>query len=231
MWFTELGCPAIDKGANQPNVFVDPKSSESHFPYHSSGNRDDAVQAAFLTAHQSHWDPAHPEFIDANNPLAATYGARMVDANSIHLWAWDVRPYPVFPENDALWSDGENWRLGHWLNGRLGAARLADVVAGILDDHGFGEYDVSNVHGFADGYVISTLTSARGALQSLIDLYQVQVLEQASKLVFRTPEQSPPALVLMDEFADRKDQPQTIIKRIQETELPKSVILEHSDPQ
>ena len=28
-WFTELGCPAVDKGANQPNVFVDPKSSES----------------------------------------------------------------------------------------------------------------------------------------------------------------------------------------------------------
>ena len=25
-WFTELGCPAVDKGANQPNVFVDPKS-------------------------------------------------------------------------------------------------------------------------------------------------------------------------------------------------------------
>jgi len=29
IWFTEIGCPAIDKGANQPNVFVDPKSSES----------------------------------------------------------------------------------------------------------------------------------------------------------------------------------------------------------
>ena len=29
IWFTEIGCPAVDKGANQPNVFVDPKSSES----------------------------------------------------------------------------------------------------------------------------------------------------------------------------------------------------------
>ena len=24
IWFTELGCPAVDKGANQPNVFIDP---------------------------------------------------------------------------------------------------------------------------------------------------------------------------------------------------------------
>ncbi|MFN7598228.1 MAG: glycoside hydrolase TIM-barrel-like domain-containing protein, partial [Cereibacter sp.] len=28
IWFTEIGCPAIDRGSNQPNVFVDPKSSE-----------------------------------------------------------------------------------------------------------------------------------------------------------------------------------------------------------
>ena len=32
IWFTELGCPAVDKGTNQPNVFHDPKSSESFFP-------------------------------------------------------------------------------------------------------------------------------------------------------------------------------------------------------
>ncbi len=32
IWFTEVGCPAVDKGANQPNVFIDPKSSESFAP-------------------------------------------------------------------------------------------------------------------------------------------------------------------------------------------------------
>ena len=30
--FIEYGCPAVDKGANQPNVFIDPKSSESFAP-------------------------------------------------------------------------------------------------------------------------------------------------------------------------------------------------------
>ena len=32
IWFTELGCAAIDKGTNQPNKFLDPKSSESQLP-------------------------------------------------------------------------------------------------------------------------------------------------------------------------------------------------------
>jgi hypothetical protein len=44
----EIGCPAIDKGANQPNVFVDPKSAESAYPHYSNRARDDAMQRAYL---------------------------------------------------------------------------------------------------------------------------------------------------------------------------------------
>lgn len=36
----EIGCSAVDKGANQPNVFVDPKSSESFLPRFSDGRAD-----------------------------------------------------------------------------------------------------------------------------------------------------------------------------------------------
>ena len=32
IWFTEIGCAAIDKGTNEPNKFLDPKSSESFLP-------------------------------------------------------------------------------------------------------------------------------------------------------------------------------------------------------
>ncbi|MBI3437828.1 MAG: glycoside hydrolase/phage tail family protein [Proteobacteria bacterium] len=42
IWFTEIGCPAVDKGANAPNRFIDDKSAESALPYFSSGARDDA---------------------------------------------------------------------------------------------------------------------------------------------------------------------------------------------
>lgn len=36
----EIGCPAVDKGVNQPNVFFDPKSSELALPYFSRGFRN-----------------------------------------------------------------------------------------------------------------------------------------------------------------------------------------------
>ena len=32
IWFTEIGCPAVDQGANQPNVFLDPKSPNRRCP-------------------------------------------------------------------------------------------------------------------------------------------------------------------------------------------------------
>ena len=48
--FTEAGRPAVDRGTNQPNVFFDPKSSESFLPHFSRGWRDDGVQRAYLEA-------------------------------------------------------------------------------------------------------------------------------------------------------------------------------------
>jgi hypothetical protein len=104
IWFTELGCPAIDKGANQPNVFVDPKSSESAVPWFSNGERDDLVQRRFLEAHHAFWS------VPANNPLSPLYGGTMVDTDNIYVWCWDARPYPFFPGRAAVWGDAGNWR-------------------------------------------------------------------------------------------------------------------------
>ncbi len=79
IWFTELGCPAVDKGTNQPNVFFDPKSSESALPYHSNGSPDRFIQHRYLQAMYRYWnDPA-------NNPVVgrlraggwSTWRARM----------------------------------------------------------------------------------------------------------------------------------------------------------
>ncbi len=69
--FTELGCPAIDRGTNQPNVFFDPKSSESFTPYSSRGWRDDAIQRAYLEATYLWWGEA------ANNPASSVYNDRI----------------------------------------------------------------------------------------------------------------------------------------------------------
>src|SRR5690606_3139647 len=173
IWFTELGCPAIDKGANQPNVFVDAKSVESALPYHSGGGRSDSMQRRFLDAHHAWWQGNGPE-------------PGMVDPDHIFLWTWDARPYPTFPENLSLWADGVNWQRGHWLNGRLGAATLADVIAAILTDHGFADFDVSGVTGDLTGFVRAEQASARALLEPLMEAFQIDALEANGRLTFRS---------------------------------------------
>lgn len=121
--FTELGCPCVDKGPNQPNVFVDPKSSESYTPFFSDGTRDELGQRAFLEAWLKYW--AAP----GRNPVSGVYGGPMLDMDSLAVWTWDSRPYPAFPQRSDFWSDSFNWQLGHWLNGRL--QRIGEPVGRI----------------------------------------------------------------------------------------------------
>ncbi len=113
IWLTEIGCPAIDKGANQPNVFVDPKSIESHQPYYSTGTRDDLIQRLYLQALIEGLDPDHASYIDDANPTSSIYDAPMVDLDHVYIYAWDARPHPAFPNNSLAWGDGASWRLGH----------------------------------------------------------------------------------------------------------------------
>lgn len=193
IWFTELGCPAVDKGGNQPNVFTDPKSAENALPYFSGGGRADAVQRRFLDAHLGWWRGDGPE-------------TGMVDPDHIFVWTWDARPYPAFPENDARWADGHNWQLGHWLNGRLGATTLADAIAAILTDHGFSDFDVSMVGGDLMGLVQAEPGSARGLLEPLMAAFQIDAVEEGVTLVFRSRLRTALPAIRIDVLAERPDE-------------------------
>lgn len=192
VWFTELGCPAVDKSATRPNVFPDPKSAENAFPYFSRRNRADSQQRRFLEAHLDHWGKGD---------------AAMVDANRVYLWTWDARPFPAFPQNGAAWSDGANWRTGHWLNGRLGTATLADTIAAILTDHGFSDFDVSAVSGDLGGYVQGDVTSARNLLEPLMAAFQVDVTEDGGTLRFRSRNTAVLPVRDIAVLADLEDEP------------------------
>ncbi|MCZ4075451.1 baseplate multidomain protein megatron [Agrobacterium sp. LMR679] len=192
IWFTELGCPAVDKSATRPNVFPDPKSAENAFPYFSRRNRADSQQRRFLEAHLDHWGKGD---------------AAMVDANRVYLWTWDARPFPAFPQNGAAWSDGGNWRTGHWLNGRLGTATLADTIAAILTDHGFSDFDVSAVSGDLGGYVQGDVTSARNLLEPLMAAFQVDVAEDGGTLRFRSRNTAVLPVRDIAVLADLEDEP------------------------
>jgi hypothetical protein len=180
IWFTEYGCPAVDKGTNEPNRFVDPKSSESFLPKYSDGRRDDAIQMCYLQAVRAHWsDPA-------NNPVSDHYGGPMVDLSRAFVWAYDARPFPAFPANLKLWSDGENYARGHWLNGRASSRSLAGVVREICARAGVPDVDVTRLHGLVRGYAVPETGSARESLQQLMLSHGFDAVERGGVLSFRT---------------------------------------------
>lgn len=179
IWFTEYGCAAIDKGANQPNKFLDLKSSESALPHYSTGARDDLMQMQYLRATSEYWrDPAH-------NPTSEEYGGPMLDMSRAFVWAWDTRPFPFFPNNVGLWSDGENYSRGHWLNGRASARSLASVVGEICRRAGVPHFDTSELFGYVRGYAVTEVSEARAALQPLMLRYGFDAIERNGALQFR----------------------------------------------
>jgi len=228
-WFMEIGCPAVDKGANQPNVFVDPKSSESAFPYFSRGTRDDLVQRRYLKALIETFDPASESYAAGANPVSGVTGQRMVDLSRIHVYCWDARPYPAFPYNTEVWGDGENWRFGHWLNGRFGIAPLPELVGAILADYGVPGHDVSRLAGVVPGYVIDRMMSPRDALQPLELAYFFDSIESGGRIVFRHRAAEPPVLTLTEDdlVEERAGDALLTLTRAQETDLPASARVTH----
>ena len=177
--FTEYGCAALDKGTNQPNKFLDAKSSESSLPKYSNGRRDDVIQQQYLRAMNEFWGDV------ANNPVAVSYTGRMLDMGRSYVWAWDSRPFPEFPGNLDLWSDGDNYQRGHWLNGRAMAQSLAGVVLEICERSGGALPDVRGLYGLVKGYATNDFGSARAALQPLMLVHGFDAIERDGVLSFR----------------------------------------------
>lgn len=212
VWLMEAGCPAVDKGANAPHVFPDPKSAAGGLPPFSRGDRDDLIQRRALEAVLTH---------------AAAIEA--IDESRVHLWTWDARPYPVFPLALGVWSDGSAWRTGHWLNGRLGSAPMDDLVATILADAGVTDADTDALEGVADGYAVERPASARDALDPLAGLFAFDALEREGELIFRPRGRGLDRVIALDALAEDEGEAMPARIRAQETELPATVTLAFAD--
>nr|WP_316653312.1 glycoside hydrolase/phage tail family protein [uncultured Gellertiella sp.] len=217
VWFTELGCPAIDRGANQPNVFLDPKSAESHAPWFSRRYRADSAQRRFLEAHLRWWS-------------SSSAPAGMVATDRIFVWCWDTRPFPAFPRASRIWSDGANWQTGHWLNGRLGAGTVADVLAAILTDHGFTAFDVSGVTGDITGYVGAEIGSARTLIEPLLHAFQIDVVEEGALLRFTSRLETSLPVRALDVLADDEKEPLYEETRGKLSEFADQTLITFDDP-
>ena len=227
IWLTELGCPAVDKGANQPSVFPDPKSSESGLPHFSNGKRDDLIQRRYLEAVLGAFDPAFGA--DALNPVSSDYGGRMVAPDGIHLWTWDARPFPAFPAATDVWSDAANWQTGHWLTGRLGGTPLDGLVAAMLADSGVSGVETGELGEGPDGYVVDRPMSPRAMLDPLALAFAFDAAEQEGVLRFRQRGGAPAAEIAEDDLVLPDEAAPARLTRMQESDLPREVSIGFTD--
>ena len=100
IWFTEMGFPSIHYATNSPNIFFNPECCDGGVPVNSSGQVDFQIQARALRSSLEVWRDSDC-------------------VQNIFIWAWDARPFPAYPENTDIWSDGPLWQYGHWITGKL----------------------------------------------------------------------------------------------------------------
>ncbi|PZA12721.1 hypothetical protein DNX69_07445 [Rhodopseudomonas palustris] len=223
VWLTEVGCPAVDKGANQPSVFPDLKSSENFAPYFSSGERDDLIQRRYLECLITAFSA------EARNPVSPLYGGRMIDLSVIHLWTWDARPYPVFPAASDVWNDAPNWTSGHWLTGRLGGAPLDALIAALLADAGVSGVDSSDLREGCDGYVVDRPMAPRAMIEPLALAYSFNAAAADGVLRFVQRGGAPVIELTEDDLVLPDKGAPWRLTRAQETELPRETAIAYSD--
>ena len=174
IWLTELGCGAVDKAANQPNVFGDVKSAESALPYFSTGAPDPLAQRQALRAVLGYWaDPA-------NNPLDDDGHPMLMRAT---VWTWDARPFPAFPSLRSVWSDGDNYATGHWLTGRLGVTASDELARAVAADFGVSLAGAEAWPPLVHGYVVEAPMTARTALEPVLSAAGLAVHDTAEGLM------------------------------------------------
>jgi len=219
-WLTEVGCPAVNLGANQPNLFSDGKSDESNIPYYSEGYRDDLIQRRYLEALIGYWTEAD------KNPISDLTGLPMIDVSATSVWAWDARPFPDFPAREDVWSDGVNWQTGHWINGRVGAVSLRDVIEDICMDAGLNNLNLTGVTGLLSGFVIDRPMRAREALSPLIDAYDLTVSEHAGRVRFSTRDSMTVTEISSARLIDQTGDPNELAETVRISDIAAPIVMD-----
>ncbi len=212
VWFSELGFPSVDGCANQPNVFIDPDSVESFYPRGSRGRVDFLAQRTALDA--------SVDFLNAQNALEANFIPRKF------IWTWDARPFPFFPDLGSVWSDGGNWKTGHWVQGKLGLSSLGQIVADLLKKVGYDStmYDTSRLTDIVSGFIVSSRQTVRASLEQLASAYFFDMVESDGLLKFIKRGKVSNTTIDFAELVPASDAIETLtITRTQELDLPRQV--------
>ncbi|QEK39584.1 baseplate megatron protein TIM-barrel domain-containing protein [Candidatus Sneabacter namystus] len=157
IWFTEYGFASIDKTTNQPNVFFDISGlcETSNIPQHSKKFVDFAIQEDAIRATLDFWHKR--PFVE-----------------NLFLWCWDMR-YPVWPKS-TIWKDGANWKLGHWVNGKLSGVCVGDIIAELFLRCGVKNFEIhDDVKMIVPGIVLDYNLSCEQLLDRVSKLYSLTI--------------------------------------------------------
>lgn len=209
IWFVEYGFPSVDGAANQPNVFYDPNSEESAFPRFSKGRVDVLAQRTALLGTELQWQDSD-----------------MIEHKFI--WTWDARPYPFWPDLTSVWTDGNLWSYGHWVQGKLGLSNLGAIVDDVLDQVGVDSSvrDTSELTQLVDGYVLTQQLSARQSLDHLRTAYFFDAVERNAAISFVNRGGETVTVITADDLLTLQQGEKSERMRItrkQELELPQKV--------
>ncbi len=212
VWFTELGFPSVDGCTNQPNVFIDPDSVENFYPRASRGRVDFLAQRTALDA--------SIDYLNAQTVLEPNFLPRKF------IWTWDARPFPFFPDLLSVWSDGDNWKTGHWVEGKLGLSNLGQIVADLLKKVGYDStmYDVTRLTDILTGFIINSRQTVRTCLEQLAAGYFFDCVESDGLLKFVKRGKIANVTIDYSELIAPDDAIETLsITRTQELDLPRQV--------
>lgn len=172
--FAEYGCPSLDRGTNEPNVFFDGVSSESALPKYSTGAYDPLIQQRYFSAWLA-WRNKQPVGMLAPRDM----------------WAWnaDARPVKWWRRMPGVWADNTIVLPSHNLNGKMALPSVASIVrkeclrAGLVES----DIDLTLLYGpdaFVPGLQISSEYSAREIISQLRRVAAFDVGHMGGKLRF-----------------------------------------------
>lgn len=211
VWFTAFGCPAVNKGTNQPDVLFDGFSVESGFPHFSNKSRDDLIQRLYYEATIDYWKNVAP--------------SSHIDTSNMFAWAWDARPFPYFPALSSVWTDTETWKKGYQLNGRFNVIKLPDLIVYLCQEAGIppNKVDVSAIASGSQvvhGIHVANIINTRQVLENILETYVLDVYENGDRLVFYPKNVPNEVTIEFDDFILSDDVKSYDRTRVQDTELP-----------
>lgn len=212
IWFTEYGFPSIHGASNMPNIFYNPESSEGGLPVNSNGGINFDLQRVAIEATVRKWEDS-----------------KMVE--NMLLWCYDARPYPQFPQERSVWSDGNLWIYGHWINGKLGRCLLSKIICDLFlklkknFNFEFSYPNTDDIFQSVDGFIINNNLTIIDVFKILQQCYFFDVKENEYQITFMPRGQSETVTVPYKHIILNKNQTQISISKTDSLSIPTSVNL------